>query len=145
MAKNVLIIKGADFSANKVETIELVDEYVFNINNLLYLDKKLQVRNDGTMITNASNYGGFIDAQNFGNRSIKVENDDGSTYVAYIKDVDFNAKTMSFCTGTSLVSVLANDTYNGTIPSDCDYVYVYIHNPSGDKATEARVYAPILQ
>lgn len=142
MKKNVLIIKEADFSAMKVETIPLVDSYDYGLDDYLYKDKTLQVSSSTTFTSQSTYYGGFINVSDFRGCSATIQNDTGTTYYAAIKNVSsfVAGGTFDFATGfSSAESLSSGQQIDITIPADADYLYCMIHYNNGFKNVEVEI------
>lgn len=126
---NVLVIRNADFSGNKVETIALVRDVVNDENSYILKELKLQIPTTGTTFSVNVNYnGGFIKCDEYSGDPIVIKNLANTTsYYAFIKNPTFtNGGSFSYPTGESLHSLSKNNQVSLTIPSDADYIYVLV-------------------
>lgn len=146
--KNVLIIKGADFSADKVETIPLVDIYSFTDADYINGSLKLQVQASPatTFTTNNNYYGAFLPISEYQGCPVKITNTGSkSEYVAFIKNPTFQVGgSYAFGGNTDLVQIKTDSPIlETTIPDDAEYLYVMIVSGGTAVTSTVEITAPI--
>jgi hypothetical protein len=129
--KNVLVIKGADFSTMKVETIEIADAVYFTKNDFLYKALHLMIQNaEATTFTNSGSttyYGGFIPMSEYQGNTIKIKTGAQSSFIAFIKNATIeNGGSFDYCQDTGLTKMAANSAVKTTVPTDADYFYMLV-------------------
>lgn len=137
---SVLVIRNADFSVNKVETIVLVRDVINDENSYIFKELKLQIPASGTTFSVNNNFnGGFIKCDEYRGDPIVIKNlANVTSYYAFIKNPTFaNGGSFTYPTGESLHSLSSNSQVSLTIPSDADYIYVLV--TSGGNSISSKV------